>query len=284
MKVCLSLLFSVFVCLVAGAKVRTYVGSTPAHAVVRDFLEISSTDSIDFIRWKMEIDSGKVKLQCQYGLIKPGTPGFLNEQRVDFESLLTQSGNYYHLKHNNKSISILEVNVNVLHLLDRTNGLLIGNGGWSYTLNSIHPLEVDAFNVRSEPTSIQNPLVFEGRTPCQALSAHLGLNKREVCNKMKWYFLFYADSVTNKPSHFLMNGIGYRIETMTRGRWEIVTGQNGRIIYRLYCDKWIRSLDLQKGEDTILYFIDANGRLMVGNEDFSYALNRRKEVYPRIKE
>ena len=78
-----------------------------------------------------------------------------------------------------------------------------------------------------------------------------------------------------------MGGIGYKQETMTKGRWEIARGQEGHIIYRLHADKWVRSLDLQKGDDNILFFIDADGRLLVGNEDFSYTLNRRNHPYPR---
>jgi len=283
MKVSFSLFLSMFVCCVAGANVRTYVGSTPAHDVIRNFLQISSTDSIDFIRWKLEIGSGTFKLQCRYGLAKPGTPGFSNEQKVSFAGPLTKSKNYYYLKHEGKSVSILEVNANVLHFLDGNNRMLIGNGGYSYALNSTLPVEADGVNIRSVQTSLKSPLVFEGRTPCSELPALLGLNKSKACNKMKWYFLFYTDSVTGKPSYFLMGGMGYRKETMARGKWQIVTGQNGRIIYRVYFDKWTRSLDLLKGDDNVLFFIDANGRLLVGNEDFSYTLNRRKKEYPSVK-
>ena len=277
------MLFSTFVCLVVGANVRTYVGSTPAHDVVRDFLQISSTDSIDFIRWKLEIGSTTFKLQCRYGLAKPGTPGFSNEQSVSFEGGLTKLENHYQLKHKGKGLSLLEVNANVLHFLDHHNRMLIGNGGYSYALNSTHPVEADGFNIRYKQKNIKSPLVFEGRTPCRDLPALLGLNKSEACNKMKWYFLFYTDSATGKPSYFLMGGMGYRKETMARGRWQIVTEPNGRIIYRVYFDKWVRSLDLLQGDDNILFFIDANGHLLVGNEDFSYTLNRRKEEYPPVK-
>jgi len=251
--------------------------------MVRDFLQISLTDSIDFIRWKLEFGSGLFKLQCRYGLAKPGTPGFSNEQRVAFEGELTKSKNYYYLKYKGKGVSLLEVNVNVLHFLDRNNRMLSGNGGYSYALNSTRPVEVDAVNIHSVQTSIKSPLVFEGRTPCSELPALLGLNKSEACNKMKWYFLFYTDSITGKPSYFLMGGMGYRKETMARGKWQIVTESDGRIIYRVYSDKWVHSLDLLKGDDNILFFIDAGGRLLVGNEDFTYTLNRRKKAYPPVK-
>lgn len=281
MKAYFSLLISMLACLVANANIQTYVGSTPAHAIVRNFLQISSTDSIDFIRWKLEISSNTFKLQCQYGLAQPGTPGFSNEQRVAFEGSLTELANYYYLTRNGKSISIFKVNGNILHFLDRDNRMLIGNGGYSYALNNTHPVETKEVTIRTTQRNIENLLVFEGRTPCRDLSTLLGLNKSEACNKMKWYLLFYTDAITAKPSYFLMGGSRYRKETMTKGSWKIITGPNGRTVYQVYTDKWVRSLDLLKGDDNILFFLDSDGQPLVGNEDFSYTLNRRNEEYPR---
>lgn len=279
MKVWISFLLSLFASAVAGAKGPTFTGSTPAHILIRNFLEISTTDSIDFIRWKLEIDSGNFQLQCKYGLAQPGTPGFSNEQSVTIVGQLTKRENHYYLKHKNKSISLLEVNANLFHFLDGDGRMLTGNGGYSYALNSTHPVLQDGFKIRSVHTSGKNPQVYEGRTPCSELSALLGLNKSEACNKMKWYFLFYTDSVTGKPSYFLMSGMGYRKDSMARGHWQMKTDPNGHIIYQVYFDQWIRPLNLLKGDDNILFFTDANGRLLVGNENFSYTLNRRKEAY-----
>ena len=267
----------------ASVNMPSYVGSTPAHSLVRDFLKISSTDSIDFIRWKLEIGSGTFKLHCLYGMAKPGTPGFSNEQTVAFEGQFTKSENYYHLNNNGKSISILELNANVLHFVDLNNQMLTGNGGYSYALNNEHPGEANEINIRPQQVNIKSLQVFEGRTPCHELAVLLGLNKSEACDKMKWYFLFYTDSVTGKPSYFLMGGMGYRKESMLRGQWQISTEQNGRVIYKLYSDKWVRSLDQLRGDEGILFFIDAKGRLLVGNEDFSYTLNRKKEEYAAVK-
>ena len=264
----------------AAAKVSTYVGSTPAHEVTRIFLQISLTDSIDFIRWKLEIDSGTFKLEYRYGLAKPGTPGFSNEQGETIDGKLIKTKNHYLLKRNDKQISLLRINENILHFIDRNNRLLIGNGGYSYALNNMYPVNTDAFKSGSVKMAINSPLVFEGRTPCRKLSSLLGLNKSEACNKMKWYIILYTDPVTRKASYFLMGGMKYRKETMTRGTWDIVTS-NGRIIYRLKCDKWIRSLNLLKADNNILLFIDGNGQPLVGNGDFSYTLNRRSQEYPR---
>src|ERR1044072_3615183 len=136
MKASWSLLLFMFVLLSQIAYARTYVGSTPADGVVRKFLGISLTDSIDFIRWKLDMDAGRFSLQCQYGLSQPSTPGFSNEQRVAFEGEASKLQNWYRLSHKGKTISILEVNTNVLQLLDESKQMLVGNGGYSYALNN----------------------------------------------------------------------------------------------------------------------------------------------------
>ena len=264
-----------------SAQERTFVGSTPAHHLIREFLQVSLTDSIDFIRWKLDLGPGRFKLQCHYGLAKAGTPGFTNEQSVAFEGQLTVTKNYYYLHHEGRRISILEVNANLLHFLEDNNNLISGNGGYSYALNSTSPVQTDAVNLHPKHTVSNSPMVYEGRTPCSDLPALLGWKKSEACNKMKWYFLFYTDSLTGNPSYFLMGGMGYRKETMAKGNWQIINYPDGRIVYQLSFDKWARPLQLLKGDENILFFIDSRGRLLVGNEDFSYTLNRRNEAYPR---
>jgi len=282
MKIYLSLLMPVLICLFTRPDKRTYVGSTPAHGEVRNFLGISLTDSVDFIRWTLDIYPDSFELQCRYGVSKPSTPGFVNEKRASFNGRLTKTKDGYSLQHKGKQLSLLQVNNDLLHLRDRNNNMLIGNGGYSYALNSTTPAKTDQFNLHSVQSTLKYPLDFEGRTPCQELSRLLGLNKGEACNKMKWHIIFYTDAVTGEPSYFLKGGIGYRKETMEKGKWQIIKGKNGRIIYRVKPDNEAYSLYLLKGDDNILFFTDPEGRLLVGNEDFSYTLNRRKEEHPPI--
>lgn len=282
MKICFFIVMLPLACCFGGSIPQTYVGSTPAEGVVRDFLQISLTDSVDFIRWKLVLGSSQYNLQCQYGLARAGTPGFAHEKKVAFEGNLSKTENHYYLQHKGKMLSILEVNANLLHLLDQHHQMLVGNGGYSFALNNTAPTKTDQFNLHSKRSAIKTPLVFEGRTPCQELSKLLALNKSDACNKMKWYFIFYLDSLTGNPSHYLKGGIGYRKETMERGKWKIIIGKNGRIIYQVNPDNHAYSLHLLKGDDNILFFVDSNGHLLVGNEDFSYTLNRRKEEYQPV--
>ena len=64
------------------AQEKFYTGSTPAHAEIKNFLGIPLADSIDFIRWKFTPHSNKYELDCEYGIGKPNTNGFINRKCV----------------------------------------------------------------------------------------------------------------------------------------------------------------------------------------------------------
>jgi hypothetical protein len=277
----LTLLFVVFKPSEKGQQV--FVGSTPPHSVLRSFFEVSPTDSIDFIRYQLSVNELNYELKCQYGISKPATPGFVNEKQVHFSGDITKEKNIITLHRDKKILKLLEVNENLLHLLDHNNNMLIGNGGYSFVLNNKKPVESNAFTITAKATAKSYPLVFEGRTPCQELSSLLKLDKTEACDKMKWYIIFYADSLTGKPTYYLNGGTDYRKETMGRGKWSIQTLKDGRIVYQLKPDDKNYTLNLLKGDDNILFFIRPDGRLLVGNENFSYTLNRRNKEYERIK-
>ncbi len=264
----------------ATAKERVFIGSTPAHPTVRQFLQISLTDSIDFIRWKLVIRHNGYQLSCQYGLSKAGTNGFMNGKKVEFSDTLTREDHYYYLKRKNKTLSLLELNANLMHLLDENHSMLVGDGGFSYTLNRNTPRKTDQFNLYVKQTVAKSPVVFEGRTPCQPMSQLLGIPRSPECYKVKWYLLLYTDSITGKPTHYLKGGTGYRKETMEKGQWQIIRGKDGRTIYKLDPPKQAWSYYLLKADENILLFVDPEGNLLVGNEDFSYTLNRREKEHP----
>jgi hypothetical protein len=280
MKILYSLLAMTVIYLSASGKEPVYRGSTPAHPEVKDFLGISLTDSIDFIRWNMVIYSDRYNLDCKYGISKGGTNGFSDEKKVSFSGPLSKHGNYYHLQQGNKTFYILEINSNLLHLLDKNKSLLVGNGGYSYALNIDTPVKTDQFNLQLKPTPAESSMTFQGRTPCQELSRLLGLNKSAACDKMKWYIILYVDPVTGKPSYYLKGGRGYKKETMTRGHWEISQRRDGKMIYKLDPEKKASAVYLLKADDNILFFTDPEGNLLVGNENFSYTLNRTIDREP----
>lgn len=258
----------------AAAKERTYIGSTPADRNIREFLGISLTDSIDFIRWKLVLRFTDYDLECQYGICKPNTNGFIDEKKIAIKATSKKEGMHYYLLNNGKTLNVIEINTNLVHFADEKDQLLSGNGGFSYALNNIRSRPMDQFNYPTKQTPLKNEMVYEGRTPCQILSKAVGMGRLDNCYKLKWYFIFYTDG-NGKPTYYLKGGRQYKKETMAKGTWEVQTGKDGRIIYKVNpSPNDTYTLYFVKAGDNILFFTDPAGNLLVGTEDFSFTLNR----------
>lgn len=255
---------------VASGKEKSYTGSTPANAVVRLFLDISPKDSIDFIRWQLMLNDSQYKLNCNYGIGKPNTNGFINSgKQIELTGVLTKEKDYYQLHNANKNLKLFELNTNLLHFADEKNNLLIGNGGWSYTLNNITPLATDKINIHARQTFLNDSIVFQGRTPCRVPGI---IPQGKLCYKIKWLIVLYAND-KNEPGTYKINGTRWPNQGGKKGNWKIVNGKD-RIVYRLNDDNGNAFLYLLKLDENILVFTDAAGRLLIGDEDFSYTLNR----------
>jgi hypothetical protein len=77
------------------------------------------------------LQDNKYSLQCNYGIGKNNTNGFINGGTwVKLNGRLEKEKNHYHLKNGNRTLQILELNSNLLHLLNKDKSLLVGNGGW----------------------------------------------------------------------------------------------------------------------------------------------------------
>ncbi len=250
----------------AGSKQTTYTASTPAAPVIKTFLGIALTDSIDFIRWKLTLNNNRYTLQCNYGIGKPNTSGFINGgTHISITGNLKKEKNYYQLLNNKYTLKLIELSNNLLHFLDSDNSLLVGNGGWSYTLNNISPALTDEINFISTQTLLKDSMAFQGRTPCVPGVIPAG----KLCYKIKWYIVLYTNAEKNEPATWR----AYRGKT---GSWKIITGRDGRTIYQLKDEQGNGFLYLVKADENILLFADANGKLLTGDEDFSYTLNRLK--------
>jgi hypothetical protein len=253
---------------------KTYTASTPAAPVVKSFLGIPLTDSIDFIRWKISFSGNRYKLHCNYGIGKPNTNGFINGgSTVDLEGELKKEQNVYTLRNGNKILKMAELNTDLLHVLDQDNSPLIGNGGWSYAINNISPSLTNQIThaVHHRQTVLKDSMAYEGRTPC-GVPGIIAAGKE--CYKLKWYIVFYANPSNNQPTTYRLYGTPYRKEGGIKGDWKIITGADGRIAYQLYDNAGKVFINLLKTDENILVFTDAGGKLLVGNEDFSYTLNK----------
>ncbi len=116
--------------------------------------------------------------------------------------------------------------------------------------------------------------IFDGRTP-NGLSDHLKVKPTPDRIKVKWRIAFYKDSATGKPDGYQI-WYTYERSHPREGQWHILKGTKDNpnaVVYRLDADNE-PSLYLQQMDDHVLFFLDADKNLLVGNRDFSYALNR----------
>lgn len=257
-----SLLFFCTSCVVA--KETKYTASTPAGAVVKNFLGIPLNDSVDFIRWQLTLQSDSYTLQCNYGISKPNTNGFINGgTTIALQGKLLKEKNYYQLEYKNNHLKLAELNNDLLHVSDSDNSLLVGNGGWSYTLNNTAPGITGKINFTAKPNPVKDSMAFEGRTPC-GIPGYIPAG--QLCYKIKWYIILYGTETNNAGTWRSIRG--------KTGKWKTITGKDDQTIYQLNGEEGNGLLYLVKPDENILLFTDADGRLLTGNEDFSYTLNR----------
>lgn len=249
-----------------------YTASTPAAPLVRNFLGISLTDSIDFIRWNLSLEGNQYSLKCNYGIGKPNTNGFINGgKKIEFNGEYREEKNVYLLQNKNQSLKLAELNANLLHILNNDNNLLIGNGGWSYTLNNLAPALTDQLNLPASQTRFKDSLVFEGRTPCGVPGI---IQPGKECYKLKWWIVLYAGGKESNSGKYYMLGTPWYEQGGKRGNWKLITRQDGKIIYQLNDETNKPFIHLLKLDNGVVIFTDLNGNLLVGDHDFSYTLNR----------
>ncbi len=257
----------------ANSKETNYTASTPGGPVVKKFLGIPLTDSIDFIRWKLSLNDLNYSLECNYGIGKPNTNGFYDGgKKVVFRGRVQRDKNNYILHNGDQILKLVELNANLLHIVNNDNSLLIGGGGWSYAINNIAPSANDKVNLASTKIVIWDSMAFEGRTPCGVPGI---IAPGKECYKLKWLLVLYGNAAKNEPAAYKLLGTPYRVEGGRRGNWKISAGKDGRIVYQLLDETGKPFIHLLKLDEGVLIFTDAKGNLLVGDPDFSYTLNRR---------
>jgi hypothetical protein len=274
-----------------------YVGSTPGDPMVKSMLNLPADTMIDFIRWDLVLQTSTAKedsfvLNIAYGESQPNTLGFKrNGQRALFKGSYTATqskneklmGTIYHLKTHMLPTGVLlvKLNENLLHLLRPQKGLMVGNGGWSYTLNRKQPVPSEEplpaltmANLLMKDTALQ--IVYDGRTPCAQFANDYQLNVTPGCFKLKWRLILNRDPVSLQPTTYIIKRTDSRAINIT-GHWKIIKGTLSNpdaIIYQLDPDKPEKSISLLAGDKNVLFFLHKNQQLYVGNSDFSYTLNK----------
>ena len=269
------------------------VGSTPGDAVIKSMLSIDPGKQVDFIRWHLTLGRGDAKaytLNINFGEAKPNTSGFKsNGENLSIQGTYTVSkskiGDICELKNAKAKtlISLVKLNENLYHVLAPDNKLMVGNGGWSYTLNRQDPLPNNSVAVPSLTTLLPavsaQDVIFDGRTPCLDLARQYNIPVENDCFKLKWKLTLHRDPTTKAPTIYTLQSTLHR-STAIEGKWAILKGLSTNpdaVVYRLDPDKPREAMSLLVGDENVLFFLDKENRLFTGNGDFSFTLNRRPQ-------
>ncbi len=118
--------------------------------------------------------------------------------------------------------------------------------------------------------------MFDGRTPCQELAVQLKQETIPECIKIKWRLHIYRDATNSGKGTFILQGFTFKDQNKLTGEWNLIKGTSAdpdALVYELVIPGRGNVL-LQKVDDNLLFFLDQQKNLMVGNRDFSYVLSR----------
>jgi hypothetical protein len=267
------------------------IGSTPGDEPIKTMLTIPAETKVDFIRWNLILDDKKAFiLDIAYGESKPNTLDFKSagKQTIKGTYLIVKNQmenrfkEIYQLKSDDLPgiISIVKINENLFHILTPQNQLMIGNGGWSYSLNRKAFVDSGKILISSsvrDNKSLQ--LVFDGRTPCQEIATeHPEMNAGPSCFKIKWRLILNRDSITYEPTTCTIRNIVNNQPRDVTGRWTIIKGTATNaeaIIYKVQADNLAEPILFFLGDENVLLFLDKDNNPFIGNEDFSFTMNKR---------
>ncbi len=284
-----------------------FVGSTPGGTLVREFLGgLETNKACHCIVWQITfLTNQKTRVPTTYNLVaRYRVPTRANTNQSEDGPGVALDGTWEILKGTKskpdavvyrinagkpaRSLSFVKMNANLLHLLNPDGSLMVGNGGWSYTLNRAdraeRPADPSVALTAPDMSYKISPLatgptvfgVFEGRSPCHGISRELKLPQHAGCTKVKWRVTLYQNPDTSAPTTYKIEGSLHR-RAAREGAWSIVRGtkaDSGAIAYRLNPTQTEPALLLLKADEHVLLFLSQDGEPFVGNTDFSYTLNR----------
>ena len=281
-----------------------FQANTPCSADARPLPQIPADANCEQMKWNLVFyqDSATgtpttYNLNSSYGMAKPntndlvdgGTPIELEGTwKITTGTKSDPDATVYQLNPNDSqaTVSFLKVSEDMLHVLNSDKALLVGNGAWSYTLNRMdnqNPTEIKPESRPDPPPRPPEPAmppgssvfgVFDGRTPCdEVVLEFTNTEPFPGCLKIKWRLTLYQDSASGEPSTYLyMSTSGFR-----EGSWKIINSIDGdaeAVVYQLQPDDGQRPVSFLKVDENHLYLLDRAMNLIVGNELFSYTLNR----------
>lgn len=266
------------------------IGSTPGDGEIKQLLGIDPAKAIDFIRWDLGLGVGDntFLLNINYGVGEPNTRGFKGGGetatiRGTYAFYKDAKGELLRLTTDKAVITLLKLNENVFHILTAQNKLMIGTGGWGYSLARKEPVKNTPSPLTSWTTTLLDTdrtpeLVFEGRTPCVDLG-RVELPYTEGCLKLKWRLTLFRDAQTHRPTGYKLEGTLNRRQAL-EGKWFFVNGTRESpraLIVRLDPDTTDRPISFLVGDENVLFFLGKDEQPLAGNDDFGFALSRRRQ-------
>jgi hypothetical protein len=274
-------------------KVDVFFGTSPCAEFVKAKLEIPARENCDRIKWRFSLfESGKYELTREWGYhvdnrtyLKKGTTNFAGKWKRAKGRSGDPNGIVVQLDADKpNSIGFALIDQNILHLLDTNRNLAVGDSGASYTLSRmVMSSELSTgSNGLSTDSEATVETHFSGRSPCREIAKELNRPVGADCFKLKWSIDFYRDPQTLAPTTYRLRGTLYRNETtnterIREGKWKVTKGTKtdpNAIVYQLDAFDADGPIFLLRADRDILFFLDKNGSVLVGNEDFSYTLNR----------
>ncbi len=120
----------------------------------------------------------------------------------------------------------------------------------------------------------KGPSIFSGRTPCNPILSRLNNIGHSGCQRVKISLTLNENGECELAIVYV--GMG-NTKYIKYGNWNMTRGSRlnpKASVYRLSFDKPEKPVLLMKGDDYVLFFLDDEKNLLVGNAELSYTLNR----------
>ncbi|MCI0358899.1 MAG: hypothetical protein L0211_10505 [Planctomycetaceae bacterium] len=277
------------------------VGSTPCGESIRTLFKLPENVELP-LRWKLTLRHDpqshaptRYFLRCDYQT----TGALIGSAKKD--ATFTKEGAWRlgkGTKSNPKAVvyqldgdmALAQIDRNVAQLLNPDRSLMIGTGGWSYTLCRADaaetPVDPALANTVPDMSYTISPVatgdnvfgVFEGRTPYQGIARDLGIEPHPGGNKAKWRVTLYQDPKSKAPTTYKVEGTLFKATGAREGKWTMARGtadEPDAAVFELAATKTQAAILLLAGDDNVLFFLDHDRKPLVGHADFSYTLNRR---------
>ena len=277
----------------SSPKTDVFVGTSPCAEFLRPKLGIPAGENCDRIKWQLSVDdAGKFNLTHEWGYhvdnrtyLKKGDVNLSGTWNMAKGRTGDPNGAVVQLERGQfNTMAFALIDQDILHLLDATNSLVVGDSGQSYTLSRRtrgFGLPAKSNGLSSDADAIAE-INFSGRTPCTEIAKQINHPVPHDCAKLKWSIDLYRDAKTLVPTTYRLRGTLYRhaangTETIREGKWKVIKGTRtdaNAIVYQLDGFESDGPIFLLKADRDVLLFLTKDGNPLVGDSDFSYTLNR----------